>query len=388
MSERKTVAVGVAALALLTFGGLWISTKNEAATNAPAPAAIPHATASNEKALSFSHFRVGDRNVKSMLMDGDVLWVGTSGGVVRYDTVTDEHRMYDLRSGLLANGVFHLSKLKGRLAAGTYGGGLALLKDSGDGWDIYNVPEGLADAFVYSTLETPEGDVWIATWSGANRVIGGDLANPDKWETYTVENTNGGLPNDWVYALAQGRDGTVWMATEGGLARFQGGKWKNWKHKDGLGAPYELIRAQSTMSHDPAKYSEHHARQKQEMGLQNVDVAYNPNYVVSLVAARDGTVWCGTWGGGLGHFDGKTWRNYTVADGLPGNHVFMLLEDPRGRLWVGTNNGLARLENGKFVTFDTKDGLFANNVFSAAAGPKGNLWVGSFGGVARLGGML
>ena len=66
----------------------------------------------------------------------------------------------------------------------------------------------------------------------------------------------------------------------------------------------------------------------------------------------------------------------------------MLLEDPRGRLWVGTNNGLARLENGKFVTFDTKDGLFANNVFSAAAGPKGNLWVGSFGGVARLGGML
>ena len=38
---------------------------------------------------------------------------------------------------------------------------------------------------------------------------------------------------------------------------------------------------------------------------------------------------------------GKTWRNYTVADGLPGNHVFMLHQDRDGKMWIGTNNGLA-----------------------------------------------
>lgn len=384
MLQSKAFTIGLVILAGLTMGGTWLATRVGATTPAP----VPHATASKERALSFSHFRVGDRNVKSLFMDGDVLWVGTSGGVIRYDTVHDQHKLYDLRSGLLANGVFHIGKLKGRLAAGTYGGGLAVMKDGGEGWDIYNVPDGLADAFVYSTLEAKNGDVWIATWSGANRIVGGDLANPAKWETYTVENTKGGLPNDWVYGLAQGTDGTIWMATEGGLTRYRDGQWANWKHKDGLGADYEIIRAQKTLAHDPAKYSEHHARQKQEMGLQNVDVAYNPNYVVALVAARDGTVWCGTWGGGLAHFDGTRWQNYTVADGLPGNHVFMLLEDGRGRLWIGTNNGLARLEDGKFTTFGTNDGLFASNVFSATAGAGGNLWVGSFGGVARLGGML
>ena len=67
--------------------------------------------------------------------------------------------------------------------------------------------------------------------------------------------------------------------------------------------------------------SAHHAKQKQEMGLQNVDVAYNPNYIVSLKVDHDGIVWAGTWGGGLARYDGKQWKNYTVANGLPGSRV-------------------------------------------------------------------
>jgi hypothetical protein len=78
------------------------------------------------------------------------------------------------------------------------------------------------------------------------------------------------------------------------------------------------------------------------MGLQKVDVAYNPNYIVSLAVDSQGVVWAGTWGGGLSRFDGKTWTQYTVAEGLPGNHVFMLHIDPKGVMWIGTNNGLAR----------------------------------------------
>ena len=99
---------------------------------------------------------------------------------------------------------------------------------------------------------------------------------------------------------------------------------------------------------------------------------------------RAGVVWAGTWGGGLARFDGKTWKNYTVADGLPGNHVFMLHHDADGVMWIGTNNGLARLEGDKFVVMTTEQGLFSNNVFSMATGAKGEKWIGSFGGVAHL----
>lgn len=332
----------------------------------------------------FTHFRVGQRNVKAIVPDGDIMWVGTSAGVIRYDTRTDEYKLFDVRSGLLARGVFHLSKLDGRLVVGTYGGGLAIMKGDGEGWDLYNIPDGLADAFVYDVLRAGNGDLWIATWSGANRVRGGALGDRSRWDTFTVENTSGGLPNDWVYALDAGADGAVWFATEGGLAHFKDNRWRHWKHSDGLGAPYELVKDHIPFRNDPAHVSKHHARQKVEMGLENVDVAYNPNYIIALMVDRHGVVWCGTWGGGLARFDGKGWKNYTVADGLPGNHVFMVKEDRDGTLWVGTNNGLARFDGQHFKIYTTRDGLFSDTVFSMATAADGSRWVGSFGGVARL----
>jgi ligand-binding sensor domain-containing protein len=103
-----------------------------------------------------------------------------------------------------------------------------------------------------------------------------------------------------------------------------------------------------------------------------------------MVVDAQGVVWAGTWGGGLSRFDGKTWKQYTVAEGLPGNHVFMLHIDPKGVMWVGTNNGLAKMTNDTFTVMTTADGLFNNAVFSMATARDGTLWVGSFGGVAKI----
>jgi ligand-binding sensor domain-containing protein len=337
-----------------------------------------------DPSAKFAHFRVGNRNVKSILLDGKLLWVGTSGGVIRYDTSTDEYRLFDARNGLLSNGIFHISKLDGKILVGTYGGGMSLYDQKLDKWENYNIPDGLGDAFVYGAVKASNGDLWVATWSGANRIRGGALKDRSKWDLFTVENTKGGLPNDWVYGLAEGKNGEMWMATEGGLARYQNGKWDHWNHASGQGAKFELVKNDIKFGTDPAATSVHHARQKEEMGLQGISVAYNPNYIVALQVDRDGIVWCGTWGGGLARFDGKTWRNYTVADGLPGNHVFMLHQSPDGALWIGTNNGLARRDGDKFVVTNTEQGLFSNNVFSMATGTAGDQWVGSYGGVAHL----
>ena len=188
-----------------------------------------------------------------------------------------------------------------------------------------------------------------------------------------------------MYALAEGRDGIIWMATEGGLVRFKDGQWTNWNHAKGLGAPFDKVKGDIAFKSDPSKVSQHHARQKQEMGLEGVDVAYNPNYIVALAVDRDGVVWAGTWGGGLSRFDGKAWKTYTTAEGLPGNHVSMLHVDrTSGLLWVGTNNGLSRLEDGKFRRMGVEDGLFANTVFSMVTTASDGIWVGSFGGVAHI----
>jgi ligand-binding sensor domain-containing protein len=351
----------------------------------PAPTQQRNGSVSVDPAAKFTHFRVGNKNVKSIFVDGKLVWVGTSGGVVRYDTRDDSYKLFDVKSGLLSNGVFYVGRVKGRIAVGTYGGGLSLLDDASGEWKTYNIPEGLGDAFVYGVLTAANGDIWIATWSGVNRVRGGNLDDRSRWDLFTVENTKSGLPNDWVYGLAEGKNGDIWLATEGGVARVSHGRWTNWNHAKGLGASYEKVKNNIAFKNDPGSVSMHHAKQKEEMGLAGVNVAYNPNYVISLQVDRKGRVWAGTWGGGLSSYDGKRWTNYTTTEGLPGNHIFMLHEDPNGRLWIGTNNGLVTWQNGKFSKpLTVEDGLFANNVFAMATTVEGNLWVGSFGGVAFL----
>lgn len=343
--------------------------------------------ASGPSNSKFTHFRVGNRNVKGLYIDGEKTWIGTSGGVIRYDTSNDTYKVFDNRvEGILSNGIFHVSKLDNRIVVGTYGGGMSLLDPATEQWKNYNIPNGLADQFVYELLKVSNGDVWIATWSGANRIKGGNLDDESQWEMYTVENTHGGLPNRWVYGVEEGKNGDMWFATEEGLALFRNNKWENWKHEDGLGAAYDLVKDEIKFTNDPAKASQHHAQLKSDQGLQNINVAYNPNYIISLKVDHDGIVWCGTWGGGLARFDGATWRNYTTADGLPANHIFMLYLDPDEQLWIGTSKGLARYnkDSDNFSIMTTADGLFADNVFSMASAPDGTLWVGSFGGVARI----
>jgi ligand-binding sensor domain-containing protein len=355
------------------------------ANHPPVPPPIREGKVSVDPAAKFTHFRVGSKNVKSLYTDRGVTWVGTSGGLVRYDTKDDSFKLFDTKNGLLSNGMFFVGKVKDRVAVGTYGGGLSLLDEKTGKWQTYNIPEGLGDAFVYDVITAKNGDIWIATWSGANRVRGGDLDNRSKWDLYTVDNTRGGLPNDWVYGLAEGKNGDIWLATEGGMARFAKGRWENWNHAKGMGASYDRVKKDIAFKNDPGKQSVHHAKQKEEMGLQDVDVAYNPNYIVSLEVDAAGQVWAGTWGGGLSRFDGRRWQSFTTTEGLPGNHVFSLHLDPKGELWIGTNNGLTRWQNGKFAkALTTADGLFANNIFAMTSSPDGSLWVGSYGGVAHL----
>lgn len=334
-------------------------------------------------------FGVGPtRNVKALLTEEHILYVGTSQGVVMYNTQNEQHTVFDNKnSGLLSNGIFYLSKIDDKLWIGTYGGGLTLF--DGKNWKTYNIPNGLADAFVYGAAKAPNGDIWIATWSGANQIVGGSLDDPKAWRTYTVKNTNGGLPNDWVYGVAIDPKGNVWLGTEGGLALYDGSKWKNWGHKDGLGAPYEKVKdALSYEDIDFAKVSKHHARQKVEQGLQDIKAPYNPNYIVSLLLDSKGRVWCGTWGGGLSVLENGKFKTYTTKEGLIGNYVPMLKEGPDGTIWIGQNKGISKLTEGlfgnKFVNYTKKDGLYGDIVFSMAFMQNGSVWVGSFGGASHF----
>ncbi len=77
-------------------------------------------------------------------------------------------------------------------------------------------------------------------------------------------------------------------------------------------------------------------------------------------------------------------ENFTVANGLPDNHVYSVLVDG-ARVWVATENGLGLYEDGKWKVFRPADGLAHRAVLSMALDKRtGDLWVGTMGGLSRV----
>jgi ligand-binding sensor domain-containing protein len=72
-----------------------------------------------------------------------------------------------------------------------------------------------------------------------------------------------------------------------------------------------------------------------------------------------------------------TFRNFTVANGLPGNFILSLESAKSGGLWIGTNNGLSRFDGKIFRNFSTINGLKSKFILSIEATSNHSLWVGS-----------
>jgi ligand-binding sensor domain-containing protein len=84
------------------------------------------------------------------------------------------------------------------------------------------------------------------------------------------------------------------------------------------------------------------------------------------------------------------WRQFTVADGLPNDHVFALKADGP-RVWIGTEDGLALLDKASGAVkkvWREADGLPFRVVTAIDVDPAtGDVWLGLFGGgLARLSG--
>jgi len=74
---------------------------------------------------------------------------------------------------------------------------------------------------------------------------------------------------------------------------------------------------------------------------------------------------------------------FSTTDGLSGDDVYALLEDPEGSIWVDTTNGLDRFRDFSVVTLTPKQGLSNASVDSVLADSDGVVWLGSQGGFGR-----
>jgi len=80
------------------------------------------------------------------------------------------------------------------------------------------------------------------------------------------------------------------------------------------------------------------------------------------------------------------WKSYTKKDGLPSDKIYAVRVD-EDRLWVGTSQGLALLEDGKWTVYTEEDGLAHRGVLAIDVSPiTGDVWVATMSGLNRFSG--
>jgi ligand-binding sensor domain-containing protein/signal transduction histidine kinase len=74
-------------------------------------------------------------------------------------------------------------------------------------------------------------------------------------------------------------------------------------------------------------------------------------------------------------------RNYLEKNGLPSANVYCIIQDSRGYLWLGTENGLSCFDGVEFKNYSRENGLADNRIHSILEDRKGNIWIGTDKGV-------
>ena len=106
------------------------------------------------------------------------------------------------------------------------------------------------------------------------------------------------------------------------------------------------------------------------------------NVIRSIVEDRHCNIWFGT-SNGVSCYNGIRFTNFSKANGLISNVVKSITEDKNGNLWFCTDIGISRYDGNRFTNFTTKQGLPGNIVFSSKEDKEGNLWFGTNAGVCR-----
>jgi ligand-binding sensor domain-containing protein len=199
---------------------------------------------------------------------------------------------------------------------------------------------------IFALALGPEGDLWIATRVGLDRLPG---AVPGPIEPVTVP----GVSGNTRFGSLVVADGRLWTtASPGGVAVLDDGTW-------------QLFGASA--------------------GFRSSSMSY-------LIARGDGRL-CTTYIEALGATCFRYARGAVgqlqhlgPTDGLSAGMVYFLGEDRDRRLWVGTGDGVDVVTSHGIDHFDDSDGLAGNDSASQAffADRDGTLWLGATGGATHV----
>ncbi|MEY4916098.1 MAG: hypothetical protein RL616_11 [Verrucomicrobiota bacterium] len=259
--------------------------------------------------------------------DGGI-WAGVDhGGLVR---LRDRRfHVIGAAEGLGAGTAFAVSQDKsGAMWIGTAGGGLC--RWTNDVVTRFPVGASASANFVFSIAPQPDGGAWLSAAAGEDlfQFRDGQIRRVS-WDVHGIK------------CILTDSKGRVWMGTKYGIA-FSDGNERRILGTNGA-ATLPAVRALAETPDGNIWAGSDDGKifrcEPDQLTAFRPDDALAEQPIYSLLAETNGTLWAGTFRGGLLRFKAGKFSRITATNGLPVDVISQILDDGK-RLWLGTHQGI------------------------------------------------
>jgi signal transduction histidine kinase/ligand-binding sensor domain-containing protein len=242
----------------------------------------------------------------------------------------------------------------------------------------------------------PDGGIWVGTWGGGLNYYD---SRTDTFRSFKhSQNDTTTLTNDYIQMLYFDSKGRFWVGTQSGLNLMDRQKGTFIRilndSERGDGFYRNSIQSLAFLEDDNDvfwvgtwfgfyRYDHANSSARRYLAEPGNISSMRSNHILSLHDDGKGSIWMGTFNGGLQRFDkeSETFEVLLDTDGLPGNVIFAVLPDDVGNLWLSSNNGLSRFntQTREISNFNELDGLQTTEFWwgSGYRAPDGRLYFGS-----------
>jgi signal transduction histidine kinase/ligand-binding sensor domain-containing protein len=346
-----------------------------------------------------------DNNVFGIAQTTDgFLWIGTGGGLVRFDGDRfDEFSPLNVED-VPARGIRTLLLDKSDRLWLSMDRGFVICARRASA-KVLTTKDGLLNTQVQVFAEDGEGAVWMAYGSRRNLTFMKD-------GRATVLGEAEGVPTGQSW-IATDSKGELWLAKGGHLSVFRkgkfqplinypqtgavriaaakkGGVWifsgtKLWRYEEGgelqpVGEfPTRVAATALWEDRSGALWigtAAHGLFRHSDAGLESMPSSHRQ--IACIFEGREGNIWVGTTGGGLDRLRRRAVQLIGTEEGLPFESVRSVCQDSEGAIWAVTQNGmLTRHEGTNWSVMSQATNWPGGNPTCVASDTNGAVWIGT-----------
>ncbi len=208
--------------------------------------------------------------------------------------------------------------------------------------------------WVKDVVSAPDGSVWVATDHDGLLRINPHTKQLTQWLNDKKDDSS--LPDNTVNSLCMESDGSLWLGTyKNGMAYCTDSQTRFRTYdigdvcticEDGTGRWWCGTNDKGIVCFDPAT--------GESRLYQQAQTHLGTDIVVSSLAARDGSLWFGTYNGGMAHYrDGQFQAFRAQEGGLANDNVWALAQTVEGNIIIGTLGAGVQILNPQTTQFTT-----------------------------------